>query len=62
MRFQDRLVRHLYYVVPRVILVEEHTARVFRKCSFISAAGSNEANVHRPVVHMHCNRKMSHGF
>ena len=43
---------YLYYVVPRVILIrEEHTARVFvENVDFISAAGSNEANVHRHGV------------
>jgi len=40
---------YLYCVVPRVILFrEEHTARVFvNQVDFISAAGSNEVNVHR---------------
>ena len=40
---------YLYFLVPRVILFrEEHTARVFvNQVDFISAAGSNEVNVHR---------------
>lgn len=40
----------LYYLVPRVILFrEEHTRRTMvEKVDFISAPGTNDANVHRP--------------